>query len=164
MMNIHIGEKIKFAMPMDNHTYKILIGTLKDIVMDDKPTYAIVNICIDHFKNKYINTDISIDDIIEIVDIHKTNHPIELINDFRYSGSKYEECLKDVFTNGLCYIFAQWLKDRLCNAKIVYLKEEHHYVVDYYDHLYDITGEVTEQYKHCTKCEHKYEGDWAKDR
>lgn len=102
--------------------------------------------------------------VIEEVDIHRTGEPIEWIDRFKFKGSKHEPTMVEVFTNGLCYVFAEWLSKRLYHSKIVYLKNEHHYVVSYQDKLYDITGDVTEQFQNEETDSHQFCGDWHRNR
>jgi hypothetical protein len=154
------GEVVKFARKMHFGDYKILIGKVKDIIKDSN--IAVIRMCVDYFQSIFANINIPLVDIIQIEDINKTGHPLELIDDFKIN--KYENELIDFFLNGQCYLFASYLKKRILNSDIIYLQEEHHYALDYCQHLYDITGDVTNQYKECTKVIHRYEGDWKKDR
>ncbi len=101
--------------------------------------------------------------VIEEVDIHRTGGPLEWIDRFKYKGSKHEPTMIEVFTNGLCYVFAEWLSKRLYHSKIVYLKNERHYVVKYKKRLYDITGDVTEQFKNEETDIHQFCGDWYRN-
>jgi len=102
--------------------------------------------------------------ILDVVDINRTGTPEEWIDDFRWNGSEYEECLIDIFTNGLCYTFADWLSHRLLFSKIKYVRERHHYVVEWNGNLYDITGQVTNKYLGFHLDDHKFEGDWGRFR
>jgi len=63
--------------------------------------------------------------IIQVVDKRKTGLPEEWCTEFRYAGSPHEKHMIEVFTNGLCFVFAQWLQKHLYNSRIVYLEEEH---------------------------------------
>lgn len=101
------------------------------------------------------------EDIVEVADQKKTGLPEEWCAEFRYSGSPHEKHMIEVFTNGLCYVFAEWLQKHLYNSKIVYLQEEHHYVVEFAGNIYDITGDVTEKYKDCTRRKAYFHGDWV---
>jgi len=102
--------------------------------------------------------------IIQVVDRRKTGLPEEWCAEFRYAGSPHEKHMIEVFTNGLCFVFAEWLQKHLYNSKIVYLQTEHHYVVEFDGHLYDITGDVTEKYAHCERRKADFYGDWVNHR
>lgn len=102
--------------------------------------------------------------ILQVVDKRKTGLPEEWCAEFRYAGSPHEKHMIDVFTNGLCYVFAEWLQKHLYNSRIVYLEEEHHYVVAFGGKIYDITGDVTEKYKDCTRRKAYFHGDWVMNR
>lgn len=55
---------------------------------------------------------------------------------------------QDVFLYGCCYWFAHILHNRF-NGEILYEPVEGHFVTRIANGLYDIRGEVTEQYKEC---------------
>jgi hypothetical protein len=156
-LKIAKGDMIKFAFLAEN---KILIGKVVD---DDLDNFTGVNVLtnteLDTMSFLVHNTE-----IIGQVGIHRKGLPAEYIKDFRMANSKYEPMMIDVFTNGHCYTFARWLSDRLFRGEVVYLPYYHHYVVRWSGRLYDITGDVTEQYKDSPISTHRFEGDWAKDR
>jgi len=111
-----------------------------------------------------LNFEVIEENIVQVVDKRKTGLPEEWCAEFRYSGSPHEKHMIEVFTNGLCFVFAEWLQKHLYNSRIVYLIEEHHYVVEFAGYLYDITGNVTEKYKDCTSRGAVFYGDWVKFR
>lgn len=151
-MTHEIGEKVYFWTIDPNGEY-YLLGTVVSKFSDH---YIIESNDFFFFVNDYA--------VIETVDIHKTGEPMEWINAFKFKGSCYETSMEAVFTNGLCYVFAEWLSKRLYQSEIVYLKNEHHYVVKYQNRLYDITGDVTEQFKNEEMDHHDFCGDWARHR
>lgn len=159
-MKIEQGDKIKFALPIDINEFKILIGKVLEVYHETNQVK--IEYCKNHFENEYQNVLVKKENVIEQVDINRTGYPIEWINDFVYS--EYREPMLEVFLNGRCYLFQEWLSKRLFNSKIVYIKEKHHYVVDYYGRLFDIRGEVTDRYIECTKDIHRFEGDWNLNR
>lgn len=55
--------------------------------------------------------------------------------------------LKTAFTSGLCFWFAHILHTRFPESKIVYDPVANHFAVLVRGRLYDITGEVTGEYK-----------------
>lgn len=58
---------------------------------------------------------------------------------------------KEYYIHGGCYIFATYLKTRIKDIQIYYLKNEYHFIVEYQKKLYDITGNVTNKYKESKK-------------
>ena len=93
----------------------------------------------------------------QIIESDVKGSPEELCKEFR---SGRDEVMIDVFANGLCYTFAQWLQAHLYQSKIRYLDWEYHYVVWYQNRLYDVTGDVTELFSSDKFSEHRYCGDW----
>jgi hypothetical protein len=53
----------------------------------------------------------------------------------------------EVFTNGMCYWFAVLLRERF-GGDILYNMAVGHFVCDIDGELYDVTGDVTEQYNY----------------
>lgn len=51
-----------------------------------------------------------------------------------------------VFTCGCCYWFAAILCQRFPESRLMYDQVENHFVTEIGGRLYDITGDVTEQY------------------
>lgn len=56
------------------------------------------------------------------------------------------ENLTEVFTRGCCYWFAHILYYRFNDAELMFDEVASHFVVKIEDRLYDITGDVTDQY------------------
>ena len=54
--------------------------------------------------------------------------------------------LEEVFLYGNCYYFAIILKHRFPRVQIYYSYSVDHFVVRYKNHLYDISGDVTDKY------------------
>lgn len=72
------------------------------------------------------------------------NEPMQFINHF-HNISKSQN-IDEVFTCGCCYWFARILCERFQGAKLMYDQLENHFVAKINGRLYDITGDVTEQY------------------
>ena len=70
---------------------------------------------------------------------------LNFISRFTDSG-KNKEVIK-TFTCGCCYWFALILSVRFSESVIMYDPIINHFVILFENKLYDITGEVTEQYK-----------------
>jgi hypothetical protein len=155
-MNIEKGDKVKVSVLFDGK-YMTFLGLIEDIkVYLLKKMYTVSVL-----PKKEVTFDVRVDQIIDVVDIHREGYPEEYIKDFiMCEGKNRKEILTELFTQGMCYLFADWLHKRLLFSKIVYVREEHHYVVLWDNKLYDISGDVTEKYKDCTLDEHKFEGDW----
>jgi len=127
------------------------------IVYENNDTYIVR--LEDTFKN-IKNLQIHKTQIIEEISNNKKNTPEELCKEFRFANSIHEKSMIEVFTNGLCYVFATWLKSHLYKSEIYYINWEYHYVVKYQDKYYDITGDVTEEYGKKEMAIHRYYGDW----
>lgn len=63
--------------------------------------------------------------------------------------------IDEVFTCGFCYWFANILSQRFDGSEIMYDPIGCHFMVRYKDRLYDITGDVTEQYSPVLWSEYK---------
>jgi hypothetical protein len=151
-----VGDKVKFVT-LQNGKYLTLLGEI--IRLQD--TYT--EICV--IPKKVISFVVHNNDIIDVVDIHKTGMPEGYIEEFiKYEGENKKDILIELFIQGMCYLFAEWLHKKLLFSKIVYVREEHHYVVLWDNKLYDITGDVTNKYKDCHLDEHRFEGDWKRFR
>ena len=74
--------------------------------------------------------------------------PIEFINKFKFANK--QNVLENTFTNGYCYYFAIILKTRFPSGKILFDKDFNHFVFQYDNKLYDITGNVTKKYMNLT--------------
>lgn len=70
--------------------------------------------------------------------------PNEFIAKFKQSNRN--KVMEDTFLHGFCYYFAVILKNRFPTGTILYDKEAAHFVFSYENKLYDITGNVTNQY------------------
>lgn len=55
--------------------------------------------------------------------------------------------LDETFTNGYSYWFAVILSERFMSGHILYDPKSEHFVTEIDDRLYDIRGDVTEQYQ-----------------
>lgn len=73
------------------------------------------------------------------------NEVLNFISRFTLHG-KFEQ-VAVAFTQGCCYWFTYILCSRFPNAIMMYDPVMNHFVTQIDDGLYDITGEVTEQYK-----------------
>ena len=60
---------------------------------------------------------------------------------------------QDTFLNSCCYWFAHILHTRFPQSKIVLAIVENHFLTNIDNKLYDITGDVTEQYRNETLVE-----------
>lgn len=69
---------------------------------------------------------------------------LDFINHF-HKSSPTDEITK-IFTEGCCYWFAHILHSRFPNSVIMYDPVINHFVTKIDERLYDITGDVTEQY------------------
>ena len=71
------------------------------------------------------------------------NDILKFISRFTYGDRKaaVEEC----FTQGCCFWFAYILKRRFYGT-IVYAEVDNHFGCRIWDRVYDITGDITEQY------------------
>lgn len=67
----------------------------------------------------------------------------KFIKEFKFA---YSQELEYVFLNGNCYHFAVILKDIYPEASLVYHEIEGHYLTLIDNRLYDITGDVTNNY------------------
>ena len=70
---------------------------------------------------------------------------LSFISRFTKSGKRTE--VVDTFTDGCCYWFAKILSVRFPQAQIMYDPIIGHFVVSIGEKLYDITGDVTGQYR-----------------
>lgn len=64
----------------------------------------------------------------------------------RFQKTSKTQNITEVFTCGCCYWFAHILCSRFPDAILLYDPVMNHFLVGYNDRLYDITGDVTEQY------------------
>lgn len=152
------GEIVDFVMK-DGNYYR---GKILDAYKLNENNYY--SIAVNKTLDLSMVFEIHEANIVQMVDKRKTGLPEEWCAEFRYAGSPHEKHMIEVFTNGLCFVFAEWLQKHLCNSKIVYLEQEHHYVVDFAGYLYDITGDVTEKFAHCDRRKAKFHGDWVRHR
>ena len=59
---------------------------------------------------------------------------------------RYDNDIDRIFTEGCCYWFAVILNKRFPNSRIMYDPVVNHFVTEINGLLFDITGEVTNQY------------------
>jgi len=71
------------------------------------------------------------------------NDVLKFINRFT-SGSK-KAAVEECFTQGCCFWFAYILQRRF-HGTIVYAQIDNHFGCLIWNHVYDITGDVTDQY------------------
>lgn len=65
----------------------------------------------------------------------------------RFQKTSKTQNITEVFTCGCCYWFAHILCSRFSDAIMMYDPVMNHFMVGYDDRLYDITGDVTDQYE-----------------
>lgn len=79
----------------------------------------------------------------------ESNEILNFINQFTKNGTRKE--VIDCFLNGCCFWFAEILYSRFCNfsnrSMIVYDEIIGHFGCKIDDRVYDITGDVTENYQ-----------------
>lgn len=71
----------------------------------------------------------------------------EEIDRFIHQFSKYGKQVTTLFTEDCCYWFARILQERFPEGEILFLPEEHHFVVQIEDRLWDIRGNVTNRFR-----------------
>lgn len=73
---------------------------------------------------------------------------VDNVNDFihYFHHVSQTQNITEVFTSGCCYWFAYILCGRFPEAKLMYDLAANHFVAEIGGKLYDITGEVTDQY------------------
>ena len=68
----------------------------------------------------------------------------KFIHNFKNFGTGEE--IIDCFSNGNCFWFAYILQSRFPFGIIYYTPIDNHFVYKYFDRLYDITGDCTDNY------------------
>ena len=66
----------------------------------------------------------------------------------RFHNVSQTNNIDDVFTSGCCYWFAAILCMRFSDAVLMYDPVINHFMAGRHGRLFDITGDVTDQYKH----------------
>lgn len=64
----------------------------------------------------------------------------------QFKSMNKQHVLENTFTKGYCYYFAIIMQTRFPGGKIMYDSDYAHFVYQYKNKLYDITGNVTNQY------------------
>jgi hypothetical protein len=78
--------------------------------------------------------------------------------DFIQQFRKYGPAVEDCFSHGMCYHFAEILRNRFSwNCDIVYDPVANHFAAQIADRIYDITGDITDNSSYSWVSWPKYE-------
>jgi hypothetical protein len=93
--------------------------------------------------------------LIKESQVNKMGSPLGYIKEF--TENKSTEFI-NIFLKNESFLFAIWLNKRLWGSKILYITEEKHYVVKWFNQIFDITGNVSYNYNNSLIQYHEYEG------